>query len=97
MHNLLKSSDVIYIYGMSIGETDKLWWDRICEIMKERKNLQLIIYNYEAPTDELFQLKFRLFGNRERDKFLAFSKLKEEDKKTLEKEFTLQGQIYLKD
>jgi len=83
VYNLLKSSDVIYIYGMSIGETDKLWWDRICEIMKERKNLQLIIYNYEAPTDELFQLKFRLFGNKERDKFLAFSKLNEEDKKSV--------------
>lgn len=83
VHNLLKNSDLIYIYGMSIGETDKLWWGRICEIMKERKNLQLLIYNYEAPTEELFQLKFRLFVNKERDKFLSFSNLNDADKKLL--------------
>ena len=39
---LLQKSDLIYIYGMSIGATDKLWWDRICTLMRD---INLILEN----------------------------------------------------
>ncbi len=28
--NIIRQSNIIFIYGMSLGETDKIWWQRIC-------------------------------------------------------------------
>ena len=83
VHNLIKESDLIYIFGMSIGETDKLWWSRICEAMKIRDKMQLIIYNYEVPQMMLFQRSFRTFVNSERNKFMSFSNLNDVDKNSI--------------
>lgn len=47
--DILSNSDAIYIYGMSLGETDKRWWERIIKLMKERQHLCVIIYDYKAP------------------------------------------------
>lgn len=42
---MLEKSSIIYIYGMSLGDSDRLWWDKLCELLKENKNLH-IIYDY---------------------------------------------------
>lgn len=81
---LLKSSDLIYIYGMSIGDTDKLWWERICTLMMQKRNLHLIIHKYDAPEDGLIRRSFRLFANTVRKNFTIFSDLEEDKKKDVE-------------
>lgn len=80
---LLKSSDLIYIYGMSTGETDKLWWDRICDIMAKKGNLHLIIHKYDAPEDGLLRRAFRLFTNTVRKEFVAYSGLDDAKKEAI--------------
>jgi len=71
-HKLLNQSDFIYIYGMSLGATDKLWWQRIGELMQRKKNLHIIIYAYDAPNDQLHYPRFLTFENQIRLKFLRY-------------------------
>jgi len=78
--DLLKKSDLIYIYGMSTGETDKLWWERICDLMAQKQNLHLIIHKYDAPEDRLIRREFRLFSSSVRKDFVAYSNLNEAQK-----------------
>jgi len=81
---LLKTSDLIYIYGMSTGETDKLWWERICELMKQKPNLHLIIHKFDAPEDGLIRRTFRLFTNEERKAFTNYSELGDTQRSEIE-------------
>lgn len=46
---ILSKSDAVYIYGMSLGETDKRWWERIIKLMKEKPHICVIIADYKAP------------------------------------------------
>ncbi|CCY67694.1 uncharacterized protein BN753_00062 [Clostridium sp. CAG:678] len=71
-HDLLKKSDLIYIYGMSTGDTDKLWWKRICEIMKNNKNLRVIIHKFDAPKDSLIRRKIVTYENSTKKEFINY-------------------------
>lgn len=81
---LLKSSDLIYIYGMSTGVTDKLWWERICELMSEKKNLHLIIHKFDAPEDGLIRRSFRVFTKKTRKEFTTYCNYEESVKSDIE-------------
>lgn len=72
-HKLLNQSDLIYIYGMSLGETDILWWQRIGELMKKKKNLHVIIYAYDAPNDQLHYPRFLHYENRIHIKLILYN------------------------
>lgn len=51
--NLFDETELFIIYGMSIGETDKWWWRKICEALAEsEKKPELIIYNYGHDKDD---------------------------------------------
>ena len=51
---LLSTADLIIIYGMSIGETDRIWWQRIAERMVSPSVRMIIFYhlNEPVPTDK---------------------------------------------
>lgn len=80
---LLKESDLIYIYGMSTGETDKLWWKRICNLMAKKGNLHLIIHKYDAPEDRLIRRTYRLFTSAVRKEFVEYSGLDDAQKEAI--------------
>ena len=40
-------SQIICIYGMSIGETDNIWWEHIGNWLRQVNDRILIVYNYE--------------------------------------------------
>ena len=50
-HNLtastIKNSDIICIFGMSLGKTDAIWWKTINEWLLASTNHRIIIYWYE--------------------------------------------------
>ena len=75
VHNLLKNSDLFYIYGMSIGETDALWWQRIIDVLNSKSNAIVIIHCFDAPTDSYLQRKIQTFKRERVEKFLAYSNL----------------------
>lgn len=49
VYELLEKSNLIYIYGMSIGETDAIWWKRICDLLSQKQNLRIILHCFDAP------------------------------------------------
>ena len=84
VYELLQSSDVIYIYGMSTGITDKLWWERICDIMTKKKSVHLIIHKFDAPEDKLIRRTFRLYVKEKRQEFVSYCNLDEAVKTELQ-------------
>lgn len=47
---IINSSDIIIIYGMSIGETGTYFWNMIANHSVEN-NISVIVYNYEVEFD----------------------------------------------
>lgn len=43
-HHIIDDSIVICVFGMSIGRTDKMWWQYICRWLENSENHLLIIY-----------------------------------------------------
>ena len=82
--NLLKESDVVYIYGMAIGKTDALWWKRICDLMTKKKTMRLIVHKYEAPQEELIRRRFITFTKKCKQEILSYSDLPIEDREEIE-------------
>ena len=71
--DIIKKSSFIYVYGMSIGDTDKLWWQRIVDRMKEYPYTHVFIYCYDAPKDRLLKEGRLIYEASVKERFLAFS------------------------
>ena len=71
-YGLLKRSDLIYIYGMSLGETDSLWWKRIGDLLFQNANLMVIIYVHKSFPQNLVPRDKIIFREYKKDEFLRF-------------------------
>lgn len=71
-HSVLQGSDLVYIYGMSLGKTDKLWWQRLGELLAARPHVQVIIYAHDAPEDDLHYSRFLAFENELQRRLLGY-------------------------
>lgn len=58
-NQMLTNSKIIYVYGMSVGDTDNLWWDRICTWLAEDNTRHLILQKYEMPPKGVFPRRYR--------------------------------------
>lgn len=45
--SLISSSQIICIYGMAIGETDRLWWGRVLTWLNGATDRQLVVFDYD--------------------------------------------------
>lgn len=45
-NNLIKEAQLICCYGLSFGETDRLWWKKVCELLKNKADLVIILFSY---------------------------------------------------
>ncbi|MBQ9145464.1 MAG: hypothetical protein IJX70_03260 [Clostridia bacterium] len=52
---LINNSQIICIYGMSLGETDKKWWQLLLKWIANDGNRQLIIFDYDENYTESSQ------------------------------------------
>jgi len=77
LNNIIKNSDLICIYGMSIGITDKKWWNLIAEWLYASGNHALIILSYEKDYDKRFAFKQQQIASKILNKFIAYSNLNE--------------------
>lgn len=51
--NVINSSTIICVYGMSLGATDRKWWDLLMRWLSENNNRQLVLFEYDdqySPT-----------------------------------------------
>lgn len=65
--NIINSSNIIVIYGMSLGSTDKKWWDLVGKWLKN-KNTYLIIHYFNSQKKNPRKLIRRLNRNRNKAK-----------------------------
>lgn len=86
--NIIKNSNIICIYGMSLGNTDYKWWELIKGWLSIADNRYLIIYlrikdnelNFEHPVEEQMKIDegkalfFRHFGNIEQSQIDELAK-----------------------
>ena len=51
---IINQSHIIYIFGMSLGNTDKLWWEEIVKWLLSNDNNKLIIF-WKGYEDEFIR------------------------------------------
>lgn len=57
---LIKNADLICVYGMSIGDTDRCWWEYICENLKTVSHYAILFHWSEKrfrPIQERLQIR----------------------------------------
>lgn len=52
---LISEANIVVIYGMSIGETDKCWWELLMKKFLEDPSMLIIIVNYDSEYDPSFK------------------------------------------
>jgi hypothetical protein len=86
---MLKESDIICIYGMSIGPTDGIWWERICDWLVQDSKHKLIIFEYGLPNEDALPVKYLIAVDNIKEKILQYSK------NSAEKNYELAERIYV--
>lgn len=89
---ILTSSKIIYVYGMSIGDTDNLWWDRICTWLANDDTHHLILQKHGVPSKGVFPMKYQQFERNQRRKFLKHSQLEGEKRTNIESRIHITGE-----
>lgn len=69
----INSSDVICVYGMSIGETDKKWWNVIAKWLSKSSNRALVIMKYDKKYNPRFPFSQNRFVDEVVNKFISLS------------------------
>ena len=80
--SIINESDLIVIYGMSIGETDKLLWNIVGEV-SVNKNIPIIIYHYTNDIDKAIIREQKRLIRDLVDIFISRSGIAEENKTIL--------------
>ncbi|MCH5159716.1 MAG: hypothetical protein J1F66_02570 [Clostridiales bacterium] len=88
---ILDSSDLIYIYGMSLGETDKLWWESICKLLQTKTYLRVIIHSHGAPLNELLNFERRRHEDAQRNRLFDFGNVDEKTRTAIQSRVHVTG------
>lgn len=68
---IIDNSDIIVIFGMSIGSTDKHWWEKIANVLINSKNKKLIIHSYDEKPSLLSSRMVRIRRESKENDFLS--------------------------
>lgn len=77
---LINNSDIICVYGMSIGVTDKKWWNIISKWLSDSESRGLIILKHELAYDPRFPHIQRRITDKVVNVFLSYSELSADEK-----------------
>lgn len=82
--NIIASSRIICIWGMSLGATDKVWWEKVITWLNGSDGRRLIIFFYlRAPLNRTSILQYVDNKTTVVNKLLSYSALPEENKQRL--------------
>ncbi|MFI3255104.1 MAG: AbiH family protein [Eubacteriales bacterium] len=82
----LRKSDIIFIYGMSIGETDKIWWDTVIKCLQTPK-VNLVIDDF-CPDDV-----YSMYGSRQCYEDAQFQKYRLDHRKEILKRLSPENNL----
>ena len=89
--NIIKNSDIIILYGVSLGETDRYIWSQIAE-RSISGSVPVIIYNYVPHFDPGNPTRVKRLYKMVEDKFIQNSGIDlESEKKLRDKRFVVIG------
>lgn len=94
---LLNSSSIIYIYGMSLGETDKLWWKSICQLLTKNSKVQIVLHCHGIQQNELLRVAIKRFEDMQIDKLFELGDVNKEQRNTLRSRVHVTGVNIFKD
>lgn len=87
--NIIDASKIICIYGMSLGETDLLWWNKVVSWLNAGKDRHLVVFEY----DKHFSKSSQFGWIRKMD--LLMDKLKSYNKNSGIKVESLRDRVHL--
>ena len=79
VNDIIKSSKVICIFGHSLGETDKIWWNKIAEWLLTSTSNILILFAYVENQDMDKPHKIVKLKKQLKDNFIKHTKLTTEN------------------
>jgi hypothetical protein len=87
MTNLINGSDLIVLFGVSLGATDKYIWNKVIDWLDDYHDKLLIIHHYEHGLDvsDLTERELLLLSDRVKNKFLNYSLLDDAEKSELKR------------
>lgn len=71
--DIINSSNIICVYGMSIGDTDKKWWSYIAQWLAKGEKRALVILKYDKKYNKRFPFVQNRFIDSVTNKFLELS------------------------
>ena len=80
---IIKESQLICIYGMSLGETDKKWWELIINWLKESDNRRLVILQHDEKVKKDFLHRYSRAERNLVNKFLSYVSMSDDLKQRL--------------
>ena len=81
---LLDDSQILYIYGMSIGATDKLWWERVCTWLAGSNDRHIIYHCYALPAEGVVDTDRKIAIRKEQRKITRYSQLDDQKKAAIQ-------------
>ena len=94
---IIQNSHIIYVYGMSIGDTDKLWWSRICDWLIKNSDRHLIVQKYSMPVKSVIPIGYQLAERNARREITKHSSLDSEKKANIETRIHITGENIFND
>lgn len=72
-NSLISHAQLICCYGLSFGETDKMWWKKVCNELKKRGDVVVILFAHESKmanyANNGHKLQYKM--NVKKDEFLS--------------------------
>ncbi len=84
--SVLNNSNIICVYGMSLGETDAKWWQHIAGWLEKDIHHILVILTYKDKYDERYPFEQRKSIRPVITRFLSYSKQADEVKNKIKKQ-----------
>lgn len=78
--NIINESRVVCLYGVSIGDTDGIWWQHLGEWLKRNSDNILLIYNYDERYRYGHPVRRFMHVDTIKDYFLNKTQLSNEEK-----------------
>lgn len=73
VQSLVSQSNIIVLYGMSLGETDRIWWEYLGKWLEKSPNNRLIIYIHDRQFSKNSPLNYFRKRKYYENRFIGFS------------------------
>jgi hypothetical protein len=80
----ISQANLICIFGSSIGETDKIWWEKIGQHLLNNEKCKLIIFTYKEITPKRSIHLKGDFEDETKENFMKNANLNEEEKELID-------------